>query len=176
MTLLLALGQSDCERIAEGLLAQPANALSSLAYAVVGSCLLVRAGRHHSRLAAGGIALVAVGAGSVAYHGPQPSWAEAAHDGSILVLVVGLVGEGIVYQRKPGAQPGALKGWSVPLLLLGAAGLAYAAGRTGSAWCYPDSPWQPHAAWHILTALAAGATLTRLARVRPSWRSGSGSR
>ena len=33
---------------------------------------------------------------------------------------------------------------------------AYAAGRSGSPLCRPDSLWQYHGAWHVLSAAAAG--------------------
>ena len=86
--LLLALGEVDCERIGGGWLAQPVNALSSLAYVAAGGWLLARARRSGDRafLAAAGAAVAAVGFGSIAYHGPQPAWAGWAHDGPILAF------------------------------------------------------------------------------------------
>ncbi|HEV2760754.1 MAG TPA: hypothetical protein VGV86_14435, partial [Acidimicrobiales bacterium] len=89
-----ALAASDCERLSGGWWAQPANATSSVAYAVVGVWLLHRAvtsPASRAFFAATGFGLVAVGLGSVAYHGPQPAWAGAAHDGSIVALLAVLV-------------------------------------------------------------------------------------
>jgi hypothetical protein len=37
---------------------------------------------------------------------------------------------------------------------LAVAAAAHLAGRTGSPLCRPDSGWQWHAAWHVLSALA----------------------
>ena len=50
------MGGSDCEHIGQGLLAQPANALSSLAYVLAGVLLLRRAlaGRSGARMAPAG--------------------------------------------------------------------------------------------------------------------------
>ncbi|HWC11457.1 MAG TPA: hypothetical protein VG455_09565, partial [Acidimicrobiales bacterium] len=89
-----ALAGSDCERLSGGWWAQPANATSSAAYVVVGVWLLHRAvtsPASRALFAAAGFGLVAVGLGSVAYHGPQPAWARAAHDGSIVALLAVLV-------------------------------------------------------------------------------------
>ena len=88
-----------------------------------------------------GVALVAVGAGSFAYHGPQPSWAELAHDWPIVAV-------GAVYTAGPAWVTAA------GVFALGLA--AYAAGRSGSPLCRPDSLWQYHGAWHILSGAAAG--------------------
>ncbi len=85
------LGESDCEEIGSGLLAQPVNALSSLAY-VAGGSWVARRGAQSGRPAAmafGGV-LGAVGAGSVLYHGPCPPGAQQAHDAS-LAAAMGLV-------------------------------------------------------------------------------------
>ena len=66
------LGESDCEQIRTGLIAQPVNTLSSLAYVAGGGWVAgaVRAGRPAA--VAFGALLGAVGAGSVLYHGPCP--------------------------------------------------------------------------------------------------------
>ena len=70
----------DCERFHDGLVAEPVNALSSLAYIAAGAYVWRR-----NRPA--GAALVAVGAGSLAYHGPGGTLARVLHDGAIVVLV-----------------------------------------------------------------------------------------
>lgn len=81
---VLALGASDCEALHAGLLGQPANSLSSLAYVAGGAYVLRRGG-----LAGPALALGAVGIGSVLYHGPMPPGAEALHDGTIVALLAG---------------------------------------------------------------------------------------
>lgn len=73
---MLELGESDCEDIGAGLLNQPANAWSSVAYVVFGLWLVVRAVRSRSVETpveiAYGAALASIGIGSVAFHGPVP--------------------------------------------------------------------------------------------------------
>ena len=92
-------GHSDCERIVDGALAQPVLAVTSLAYVAAGIAVLCWAIRLKALLAGtAGVALVAVGAGSVVFHGPQPSWAGLAHDWPILAVgalyIAGLVWRG----------------------------------------------------------------------------------
>ncbi|MBV9352051.1 MAG: hypothetical protein JOZ23_11030 [Mycobacterium sp.] len=145
-------GHSDCERIVVGALAQPVLAVTSLAYVAAGMAVLSWAVRIRSPLAgAAGVALVAVGAGSFAYHGPQPSWAKLAHDWPI-------VAAGAVYAAGL-ARSGRRQRWSAWAAPAGVFALgmaAYAAGRSGSPLCRPDSLWQYHGAWHVLSAAAAG--------------------
>ncbi|HVE45492.1 MAG TPA: hypothetical protein VNA57_01925 [Acidimicrobiales bacterium] len=216
-----ALAGSDCERVSGGWLAQPANAASSVAYAVVGVWLLRRAVKSppsRALFTAAGLGLVAVGLGSVAYHGPQPAWAGAAHDGSILALLAVFVVRNVwlLARHRPGfaAAYGApclaivpglgLAGddrlllvtlviagvvgvsviqclwladwperamtrrmWSSAAALMGVAVVAYAAGRTSSSFCWPDSLWQPHALWHIASAVAIGLGVLALAAQAP---------
>jgi hypothetical protein len=78
------LGESDCEEIRPGLVAQPANAASSLAYVAAG-CWVAAGGIRSRRPAAVafGALLGAVGVGSVLYHGPCPPGAQQAHDTSL---------------------------------------------------------------------------------------------
>ena len=92
------MGGSDCERLLEGWLAQPSNAWSSLAFVLSGGYVLTRPSRSSrgSRRfhVVGAGALVFTGVGSFAFHGPQPSWADEAHDISIAVLLAVLLGGG----------------------------------------------------------------------------------
>ena len=80
----MTLGAGDCERLHDGLVAQPVNTASALAYVAVGAWLLGR------RQAVFGLAVVAAGVGSVDYHGPGSPAARLLHDGG-LYAVVGLV-------------------------------------------------------------------------------------
>ena len=152
LTAPVGFGHSDCERIVGAALAQPVLAVTSLAYVAAGMAVLCWAMRLTAPLAGGaGVALVAVGAGSLAYHGPQPSWAELAHDWPIVVAgaiyAAGLARSGR-RQRRPV--------WAAAAGVFALGLAAYAAGRSGSPLCRPDSLWQYHGAWHVLSAAAAG--------------------
>jgi hypothetical protein len=159
LTAPASFGHTDCERIVGGALAQPVLAVTSLAYVVVGMAVLFWAVRVRGSLAGiAGATLVAVGAGSFAYHGPQPSWAGLIHDGPI--VVVGMVyAAGLVLS----ARRQKWSAWMAPLGVFVVALAAYAAGRTGSPLCRPDSLFQYHAAWHVLTAAAAGMAARAMA-------------
>lgn len=85
---------ADCESLANGVLAQPINAVSSLAFVVAGFLLFVAATRDGYRgpLNVGfSVTMVAVGIGSVAFHGPGGVVADWVHDGSISALLVLIV-------------------------------------------------------------------------------------
>jgi hypothetical protein len=99
-----ALGASDCERVHAGLIAQPVNTASSLAYVAAGAWLLWRVRGAHSRRGvrvAYALSVLAVGAGSVDFHGPAWPGARWLHD----------------------------LGASAPLLLIAASDLAHLRGR-----------------------------------------------
>jgi hypothetical protein len=87
-----ALGGADCEVVGSGLLAQPMNALSSLAFVAGGAWLLWRAakgaGPGRRRLAAAGALQVVVGIGSVLFHGSMGPAAPLLHDSSFLALLL----------------------------------------------------------------------------------------
>lgn len=166
--LLAALGGTDCEHIGTGWLAQPANAVSSLAYVAVGGWLLRRAARrrlHRGLLVGIGTAMAVVGLASAAYHGPQPAWAGPAHDWAIAWLAVSTIGLTIEGVTRPGSRWAAGACWVAALA-------AYAVGRTGSRLCQPESLWQPHATWHVLSALGLGVAVVAFTG-RPGLSSGS---
>jgi hypothetical protein len=152
-----ALGMSDCERIRGGVLSQPVNASTSLAYAAAAAGMIVPAkrcgGLHRVVLILYAASLAAVGVGSVAYHGPQPRWARRVHDGSVAAslactLLVGVTAQPPLLTRIRGQLP--------PVLSLAAlAGAAYRAGRSRSRWCNPASLVQLHGMWHLLSAASA---------------------
>lgn len=145
-------GHGDCERIVGGALAQPVLAVTSLAYVAAGATVLSWALRTRTPLAgAAGVALVGVGAGSFAFHGPQPSWAGPAHDAPIFALAaVFAAGLGRSWRRRTWS------GWARPCGIFVVALGAYAAGRSDSPLCRPDSLWQFHGAWHVISAVALG--------------------
>lgn len=156
LTASAGFGHTDCERIAGAMLAQPVLAVTSLAYVAVGVAVLSRAVRVRAPLAGtAGLALVAVGAGSFAYHGPQPSWAELAHNWPIVAV-------GAVYAVGL-ARSAHRKRWLAPAGIFALALTAYVAGRSGSPLCRPDSLWQYHGAWHVLSAAAAGLAAREMA-------------
>ena len=159
LTAPVSFGHSDCEHIVDSVLAQPVLAVTSLAYVAAGVAVLCWAVRVRALLAgAAGVALVAVGAGSFAYHGPQPSWAELAHDWPIVAAgAVYLAGLARSARRKRWSA------WATPAGVFALGLAAYAAGRSGSPLCRPDSPWQYHGAWHVLSAAAAGWAARALA-------------
>jgi hypothetical protein len=146
---LLALGGSDCEALHSGLLGQPINSLSSLAYVVAGAYVLRRGGPPGPALALAGVSV-----GSVLYHGPMPPGAELIHDGSL--VGVPLTALSVAWRRRSFPRPPAL---AVVALVVGA--FANVLTRTGAPLCRPDSLVQGHAAWHVLTAVGAAAWLCR---------------
>jgi len=210
--LLAGIGESDCEAIAGGLLAQPVNALSSLAYVVAGLALVGRATRNRAARALTqtifGLAMVGVGLGSIAFHGPMPPGARLVHDlanaavfavvlaagvgclrrwseATVIAGFVGIVAVlGAVMAFSPDAGPALLglvaaaaigiecfilrtgkrsphsprviRRLAAVLALFIIAGLVQLLGRTGAPLCDPDSVYQGHAVWHVLTATAFG--------------------
>src|SRR5688500_15431724 len=163
-----ALAGSDCEQLRSGWLAQPANAISSLAFAAVGVWLVTRSGRagvDRRLLVSAGAAMIGVGLASFGYHGPQPVGAALVHDASIAALGLVLVARNIqllarsrrvVWAAWRRAAP-----WMVPALA------AYAAGRTGAPLCHPARVWQFHAAWHVLSAVGLGVAMSECSVASP---------
>jgi hypothetical protein len=161
----VALGAGDCERLGGGLIAQPVNTASALAYVAVGAWLLGR------RRPAFGLVVAAAGIGSVDYHGTGSPAARLLHDGG-LYAVVGFVAWHEVTRRvgRVRLTPAGRVAYRVALAA-GAAGVAcWWAGRSTSPWCDPDRLLQPHAAWHLLGAAAlacwAAAALDLSAQAR----------
>jgi hypothetical protein len=163
----VALGAGDCERLHDGLVAQPVNTASALAYVAVGAWLIgrgLRADSGRGPLLVFGLAVGLAGIGSVDYHGTGFPAARLLHDGG-LYAVAGFVAVTEVTRRARRVA------WTPPRRVAYRAALAAAAagaacwwlGRTQSPWCDPDSLLQGHAAWHLLGAAAlacwAAATL-----------------
>jgi hypothetical protein len=161
----VALGAGDCERLHDGLVAQPVNTASALAYVAVGAWLAGRAvpgGPGRRPLLVVGLAAGLAGVGSVDYHGPGSPAARLLHDGG-LYAVVGLVAWHELARRVGRARAGApaagwprrRRAWYRTAWAAAAAGAAcWWLGRTASPWCDPDRLLQPHAAWHLLGAAA----------------------
>ncbi|HWC41682.1 MAG TPA: hypothetical protein VHK02_06825 [Actinomycetota bacterium] len=158
----MALAAGDCERLHDGLIAQPVNTASALAYVAVGAWLLGR------RQPVFGLAVAAAGIGSLDYHGPGSPAARLLHDGG-LYAVAGYVAWTEVARRVArarrvgtgvpwtGLAPDRRGPYLTALAATAAGAFCWWAGRTASPWCDPDSLLQPHAAWHLLTAAALAA-------------------
>ena len=106
-TVLRELGETDCETLGNGWLAQPVNALSSLAYSLIGIAIVLSVLRS-DRPRGGPIVyagcLVAVGLGSVAFHGPQLSGSQLMHDLPILLTVLFMINHDLVILRPHAGQ------------------------------------------------------------------------
>lgn len=156
--LLLATGASDCERIRDGFVAQPASTLSALAYVAVGIWIVVRFRQRVARVF--GLLVVVVGVGSVGYHGWDDGRVEFVHDAAFSGALLFIAGFELVHSRLAGGRfpierrsvgywvgTGAFAiGLTVNLL-----------GRTDTPLCAPGSAIQWHAVWHVATAAALGA-------------------
>lgn len=165
------LGGSDCEALSEGLIAQPINAVTSLAFVVAGVIIWFRLPADQRWRAGGGYALlvILIGLGSVLYHGPQTVGAKPAHDLPIpgLIAYVAILvfvrwrGGRTPFPGSSGLRWGALVAASI------LAPVMYAAGRTGSPLCDPDRLLQLHGIWHVSIAVAF-AILAAILFNRPS--------
>jgi hypothetical protein len=164
VVVMLALAEADCERLHSGWLAQPANAVSTLAFVMIGSWLLLgsrRAGAGRGALIAGGVAMIGAGVGSLAYHGPQPGWADLLHGGSVVAMALLIAGRTIGLLVAAATRRVIISAWKSAIPWVALALAAYVAGRSGSPLCHPATIWQPHAAWHLLSAVAIGTVLSR---------------
>jgi len=174
---------ADCESIGVGLLRQPVNSLTTIAFAVAGLIIITRRPERHWV----GVALIATGIGSFLFHGPMPPGSEWAHDVTLawLLLVVaadgsrwatwsrlpGLAGIAVVFGLFPMvADPVAVAltifavisvlrtdrsvaTWAA-VSLLAVSGLVGRLGATNWPWCDPDSTLQLHGLWHLAAATA----------------------
>ena len=146
------MGGSDCERIGQGLLAQPANTLSSLAYVLAGVLLLWRslAGRSGARMMpmVYAVTVIGVGIGSAAFHGPMPAGARFAHDLSIAAVLAFVIGYDVALARGASAN----------------AGLAMFVGITGA--CAVVLAVAPDAGNALDAVLVAGAVVAEIGASR----------
>jgi len=92
LRLFARLGDSDCEFVDAGFLVQPMNAVSSLAYSVVGAAIVVWAfsvSGHDRRVRiVFGSLMIATGIGSVMFHGPQGLGSQFVHDITFLTALL----------------------------------------------------------------------------------------
>ena len=144
---------SDCERIRPGLVSQPANTASSLAFVAVGVPVTRRALRSRRwAWVAVGVGAVLAGVGSVGYHGPGGRAAKVLHDvgvdvlGAALVLAVAVDGS----PRRVSPRTAGLTMAAVSMHVLS---------RTGGPLCSCHSPLQGHAVFHVLAATAVASAV-----------------
>jgi hypothetical protein len=134
----------DCERLRAGLIAQPVNSGSSLAYCAVGAWIL-RGRPVTFHTVALGTSAIAAGVGSVLYHGPGGRAGRLVHDATAALLAGVTV---VALTRRHAPQRASA------VACLAAAGALHTASRSGRVLCRPDSLLQGHAGWHVLTAAA----------------------
>lgn len=126
----------DCELIRQGLVAQPINTVSSLAF-------IVAAGLVWQRHLLGALALFLVGVGSVLFHAAPSPVSSFVHDAELVLVIAAAV-------STMWASRSRLPFWSLGVLAAGI--VVWAVSRTGGAWCSPTSMLQGHAIWHVLAA------------------------
>lgn len=103
----------DCEGIVSGFLGQPANAISSLAFLAAAAWIVVVAFRGdpggRAAVLALALAVAANALGSFARHGPDPWWAEWAHDVAIMAVLLFVAVHALVRRRgwRPATEMGA---------------------------------------------------------------------
>jgi hypothetical protein len=131
----------DCEAIRLGFIGQPINTATSLSY-IVGAAIVARKGTSRRRLWAG--ALIALGVGSIGYHGPGRRPGKLLHDVSLpLAGMVAAAGT---------TRPNCYSRLTASLCVT--AGCVWVVSRTDSPLCRPTSRWQWHGLWHVVSATA----------------------
>lgn len=142
--------EGDCERIRPGLVGQPANAASSLAF--IAAAVPIWRGATGSRAAWRGVAaaLAFEGVGSVAYHGPGGKASKFVHDIGLLLLV-------LAYGRVAREDAASLRPRPAALALGACAVALHALSRTGGPLCSCNSRLQGHAIFHVVAAAAIAA-------------------
>jgi hypothetical protein len=146
----------DCEAYGSGWLGQPANTVSSLAFVVLAAWFAWRwVGTGESRLGPFAMASLAIGVGSVAFHGPHPPWGQWAHDASIGWALVLAVSFDMGGDRRVGWRSAPIA-WLAGSTLVG---IAF--------WFWPDSQRAVFAVLGLAFGLLELAAVRRHARPRP---------
>lgn len=156
-------GSVDCECVREGFVGQPANTLSSASYVGVAAWLLAGPRRRHRDWWAWWC--LGVGVGSMGFHGPGGRIGKLVHDVSVDVLALSLVGSGLL----PGddGRVRLRRGQLEAIALLGAGAVIHQATQTGRRGCRPESVWQGHALWHLVSALGVARWIAATEPVLP---------
>jgi hypothetical protein len=155
----LRLGQSDCERIREGFIAQPVNTFSNIGYVISGAELVARGldgqVKRPRLTTAFGLALTALGVSSAAYHGPGTTWGKWSHDTSIAgaLTFIGV------------AEVSEARAWSRPMTVI-----AGCAGLLGAAALLAVRPDATNPLDAGLVALSAGVAVVQPKSSRPNIR------
>lgn len=146
---------SDCEEVRPGLLGQPANALSSLAF-VAAAVPIWKVSRQPGRRAWALVAAASAfeGIGSVLYHGPGTRAGKVVHDVGLVTLVAAAAAVVADDPSSRGPTP-------VASALTAAAVTMHSLSRTGGPLCSCRSPIQGHAIFHLLAAAAVVAAAQR---------------
>lgn len=127
VTRVSALGETDCEELGSGVLAQPVNAVSSLVFTVIGVTMAgwatAAAGTERWVRWAFVGTMAATGIGSFLYHGPQGSGSGFLHDitflGVLAVLAIADLGAARQWSgRVVGGVLGATVGAQAAILLV----------------------------------------------------------
>jgi len=127
----------DCELIRDGLIGQPVNAFSSLAFVVAAIWLVFSRPRSTLRLVGAG-GLVLVGIGSIWFHS---TGASLIHNAG-LVVVVATSSVAIWHTRR----------FNSGAAIVAVGLMFWWTSRSGGALCDPQSLLQGHALWHVLAA------------------------
>jgi len=174
---------ADCESIGVGLLGQPVNSITTVAFVAAGFWIVTR---RPDRLWVG-VAVIATGIGSFLFHGPMPAGAEWVHDVSLAWLLLVVAGTGTRWEKAthvPGllilgglfglfpaiADPMAVAITAIAVVvrirldrsshtwgalsLLAVAAIIGRLGGTGQPLCDPNSILQTHGFWHVAAAAA----------------------
>jgi hypothetical protein len=150
MTARRHVAEGDCERIRPGLIGQPANTVSSLAFMAAAVPIWRGAtGRRTAwRWVAAALAFESVG--SVAYHGPGGRTSKFVHDVGLLLLL-------LAFGRVARDDAESLRPRPVALVLGTCAIALHALSRTGGPLCSCNSRLQGHAVFHVVAAAAIAA-------------------
>jgi hypothetical protein len=154
MTVRRHVAEGDCERIRPGLIAQPANTVSSLAFMVAAVPIWRGATGRHKAWRWVAAALAFESAGSVAYHGPGGRTSKFMHD-------VGLLAIALACARVAGDDPAALRPRPGAVILGICAVALHTLSRTGGPLCSCNSRLQGHAIFHVVAAAAIASQATR---------------
>ncbi|MEY2473911.1 MAG: hypothetical protein QOK28_3240 [Actinomycetota bacterium] len=147
MTARRHVAEGDCERIRPGLIGQPANTASSLAFVAAAVPIWRNATGRRKAWRWVAAALAFEGVGSVAYHGPGGRASKFVHDAGLLAIALA---SGEVARRNPAS----LRPRRTAVVLGVCAVALHTLSRTGGPLCSCNSRLQGHAVFHAIAAAA----------------------
>ena len=161
-TVLRELGETDCETLGNGWLAQPVNALSgsqlmhdlpillTVLFMINHDLVTLRphAGQELAKFAGLTLAAVLLAVTIPVVVAPL----------SIVVAGAVVVAEIVIYRRRlrPIAAPHRRRGWVAIAAFAVVGGASWVLGRSNSPLCEPDAWYQLHGLWHMLSAVVFG--------------------